>query len=92
MEHQAPTTVKDFLYQNIQILTGLAMYHLDALPVQSDEFQGMTKDLKEAQLAIDSIKGLLDALRDRITPQERSGIESLLRDLQLRFVEKKRLA
>lgn len=85
-----PKTVKEYLYQNIQILTGLAIYHLDSLPNQVPEFKGIPKDLDEARLAIDGIKALLDLLKEKINVQEKAGIEALLRDLQLRYVEKKK--
>ncbi len=43
-------------------------------------------------MAIDAIKALSDLLKDRIATQEKAGIEALLRDLQLRYVEKKKLS
>lgn len=92
MRNMPPKNVKEYIYQNIQILTGLAIYHLDSLPTQVPEFEGIPKDLREAQLAIDAIKALSDLLKDRITSQEKAGIEALLRDLQLRYVEKKKLS
>lgn len=81
---------KQFREQNVsdmlvQYLASLS--HIGYIKMGLTEDTSDVKDLGQASLAIDAFKALLEAVSDRLDPQDASALEGALASMQMTFAQ-----
>lgn len=69
----------------VQYMAGLS--HIAYVKMGLTDDTRAVKDMAQSSLAIDSFKALLDAVRDRLDPQDASALEGALASMQLTFAQ-----
>jgi len=66
----------------------LAAHAWQRLGLQVSPMSGeLVKDLEEARVAIDSLEGLVEQLRRRLSPKEADELQAMLSNLRVNFVQ-----
>ena len=66
----------------------LAAHAWQRLGLQVSPLSGqLVKDLEEARVAIDSLEGLVEQLRRRLSPKEADELQAMLSNLRVNFVQ-----
>lgn len=70
----------------ISMLSGKAWEYLGL--IMNPETKEMTKNLKKAKIAIDTVAFLYDQIKGDLSPEDFKRIENLLANLRMNYVEK----